>query len=108
MNESDLTNRIRLHLADKFPGLISWRNSIGFDSRTKVYYGIGGRGGSDIILLYRGKFGAIEVKKPGAVTEPERLSNQSNFLRVIKEGGGFAGFASSVEDAEMIINAHKS
>lgn len=102
--ESDLTNRIRLHLAEKFPGLICWRNSVGYDDRTKVHYGIGGRGGADLIGIYRGRFVGIEVKSPGVYTEKERLENQSNFLRAIRDAGGVAGFASSVEEAEGIIN----
>ena len=101
--ESVVQNQIRLHLESRFPGLILWRNSIGFDARTKVHYGIGGPGGSDLVGLYRGVFVGIEVKAPGAYTEKDRLINQSNFLRAIKDAGGAAGFASSVEEAEAII-----
>lgn len=98
-------NRIRLHLTDKFKGIILWRNSIGFDTRAKVYYGIGGTGGSDLVGLYKGRFVGIEVKAPGAYTEKDHLADQSNFIRVIREAGGLAGFASSPEEAEAIISA---
>lgn len=101
--ETEVMNRIRIHLTEKFQGIVLWRNNLGFDSKTKVYYGIGNPGGSDLIGMWRGKFVAIEVKVPGAYTEKERLANQTNFIRVIKEGGGLAGFAHSPEEAEAII-----
>lgn len=101
--ESEISARIRLHLTEKFPGIITWRNSLGFDERTKVYYGLGNPGGSDLIGIYRGRFLAIEVKVPGARTEAKRLLCQDNFIRVIKESGGIAGFAHSPEEAEAVI-----
>lgn len=102
--ETEVQNRIRLHLEVRFPGIILWRNSIGYDTRAKVHYGIGGRGGSDLVGLYKGRFIGIEVKAPGAYTEKEHLAEQSNFIRAIRDAGGLAGFASSVEEAEEIIN----
>ncbi len=102
--ETEVQNRIRLHLSERFPGILLWRNTLGFDSRAKVYYGIGNPGGSDLIGLYRGRFIAIEVKVPGARTEPERLVEQTNFIRVTKGSGALAGFANSPEEAEAIIN----
>lgn len=102
--ETEVTNRTRLYLTEKFPGIILFRNSIGYDARAKVYYGIGGRGGSDLIGMYRGRFVALEAKAPGAHTEPKHLAEQSNFIRVIQEGGGIAGFFESPEGAEAIIN----
>jgi hypothetical protein len=102
--ETEVTNRTRLHLADKFPGIILWRNSIGYDARAKVYYGIGGRGGSDLIGMYRGRFIALEAKAPGSHTDPAHLADQKNFIRVIRESGGIAGFFESPEGAEALIN----
>lgn len=101
--ESQITQEIRTHLQSKFPGIILFRNTLGYDALAKVYYGIGNPGGADLIGMYRGRFVALEIKTPGAYTEKERLANQTNFIRVIKEGGGLAGFASSVEEAEEII-----
>lgn len=98
--ESGLTNRIRLHLQDKFNGIILWRNSIGFDERTKVYYGIGGKGGSDLLGIYKGRFVALEVKVPGG----RRSDEQINFIRMTKESGGLAGFVESEQQAEAVIN----
>lgn len=102
--ETEITNRTRLHLASVFKGIVLWRNSIGYDARAKVYYGIGGRGGSDLVGMYRGRFVALEAKAPGSYTEPSHLAEQKNFIRVIKEGGGIAGFFESPEGAEAIIN----
>lgn len=103
--ETEITQRIRLHLQEKFPGILLWRNSIGFDSRARVYYGIGGTGGSDLVGMWQGFFVGIEVKRPGARAEPVRLAEQTNFIRAIKEGGGKAGFATSPEEAEDIIRS---
>lgn len=100
--ETSLTNEIRLALAD-VPGLALWRNSIGWDSRTKVYYGIGGKGGSDLIGIYGSKFVALEIKMPGGI----RSEEQENFVKVIRGLGGLAGFATSVKEARAIINGEK-
>ena len=97
--ETSLTNRIRIALSDKFTGIVLWRNSIGWDSRTKVYYGIGGKGGSDLIGIFKGRFVALEIKRPGGIKTPEQI----NFVRAIKEGVGLAGFAHSIDEAEAII-----
>lgn len=103
--ETEITNRIRLHLTQKFPGIVLWRNNLGFDNKTKCYYGIGNPGGADLIGMYRGRFVALEIKTPGAYTKKEHLAEQTNFIRVIKEGGGLAGFAHSPEEAEEIIRS---
>lgn len=97
--ETELQNRIRLALCEKFPGIVLWRNSIGFDARAKVYYGLGGSGGSDLIGMYRGRFVALEIKVKGG----EKTAEQINFVKVIKEGGGVAGFVHSIEEAVAVI-----
>lgn len=102
--ESQITQEIRTHLQSKFPGIILFRNTLGYDALAKVYYGIGNPGGADLIGMYRGRFVALEIKTPGAYTKKEHLAEQTNFLRVIKEGGGIAGFANSPEQAEAIIS----
>ena len=48
-------------------------------------------------------FTAIEVKMPGARTEPKRLFDQTLFIEAIKIDGGFAGFADGVGQAKEII-----
>jgi penicillin-binding protein-related factor A (putative recombinase) len=65
----------------------------------------GPAGMSDIIGVYKGKFLAIEVKLP------ERRKNvteiQNNFIENIRDHGGLAGMATSVEEALEIINIVK-
>ena len=62
-------------------------------------------GFSDIFgLTSDGRFIAIEVK-----TSTGRVSDkQENFLRVIRENGGIAGVARSVEDARKIIESRET
>jgi len=115
-SESDIKQAARLHLASN-PNVLLWLNPIGYDKRAHQHYGIGGPGGSDTvgsvsIIITPAMVGrkiavllAIEFKKPGAWTEPKRLKAQQNYIRVVREAGGIAGFASSVAEAESIINA---
>lgn len=103
--ETEIVNRTRLHLSAKFPGIVMWRNAIGYDERARVYYGLANPGGSDLIGMYRGRFVALEGKVPGAYTKPERLAEQKNFIRVIVEGGGIGGFFETPEQAEAVIQA---
>jgi len=56
------------------------------------------RGVSDILGIYKGKFLAIEVKRP---TNKVRPAHQIEFIESVKIRGGVAFFASSVEEVEM-------
>lgn len=123
MTESDTLAAIRLHLSTD-PEIIMWRNASGalFDKDGRlIRYGLGHTssksiGSSDLIgprsviitpaMVGRriALFCAIEVKNPGAHTKPDLLERQTNFLRVVRESGGLAGFADSISDADAIIN----
>lgn len=61
------------------------------------------KGSADIIGIHvpTGRMIAIEVKVKGNKPTPEQL----NFIRVVKESGGLAGVAYSVEEAVKIINS---
>jgi hypothetical protein len=87
-----------------------FRNNVGarkLDDGTFLRYGVGGKGGPDIIGLrsivvgpqHVGRvmavFVAIEVKTPEGRTTPE----QDHFLKVVAEAGGLAGVARSEQDA---------
>lgn len=98
MNESNLMQLIRLELG-AMPGVLLWRNSIGFDARAKVHYGICNPGGSDLIGAYNGRLLCIEVKIPGGLRSPAQI----NFIRIVRLHGGLAGFAESVQDARDIV-----
>ena len=53
-------------------------------------------GVSDILACIRGRFVAIEVKKPG--NKPSAL--QENFINAINSIGGFAFWADNLEDVK--------
>ena len=69
-----------------------WRNNVGVavykekGRQTRVRYGVGGTGGSDLIGFRMGQFVAIEVKSSKKVAFPPR---QKQFLKVVNESGGY-------------------
>lgn len=115
MSETSIVKLIQLALAKI--GVRLFRNNIGMftdDFGNKVRYGLA-PGTSDLIgwrsfmitseMVGRriAVFVAVEVKKPGARTDKERLELQLNFIRVVNEAGGIAFIAQSVEEAERLI-----
>ena len=48
-------------------------------------------------------YAAIEVKAPGGRTKPERLAAQQQFIATVRQLGGRAGFATSVNEAHRIL-----
>jgi penicillin-binding protein-related factor A (putative recombinase) len=83
-----------------------WRNQSGASNITNKYgkshfVRFGLKGSADIIGCYRGHFIAIEVKrqKPKGKTTPE----QDRFLQNIRDCGGYAIVAYSVDDAQTLI-----
>jgi penicillin-binding protein-related factor A (putative recombinase) len=54
-------------------------------------------GTSDILGVFRGKFLAIEVKRP---SNKVRSADQDNFIENIKIHGGVAFYATSIEDVK--------
>lgn len=48
-------------------------------------------------------FAAIESKKPGARTDPERLALQQSFIDAVNRAGGLAGFATSLDEAAHVL-----
>jgi hypothetical protein len=76
--------------------IMKWLEKFGC---TVVKYPAGrfGRTGvSDLIACVRGRYFAIEVKRPG--NEPTPI--QANFLEKVRVSGGLAMFATSVEDVK--------
>ncbi len=103
MSESEILQAIRLEMG-KMNDVLIFRNSVGglYDKNGRfVRYGLG-VGSSDLIGLFRGRFLAIEVKRPGGKRSPEQI----NFIEVIRRAGGLAGFAESVEQAQAILNGN--
>lgn len=82
----------------------AWRNNSGgttFTNKSGKSYFIkfGLKGSADIIGCYKGHFIAIEVKRP----KGETTSEQDSFLQSIRDCGGYAIVAYSVDDAQALI-----
>jgi hypothetical protein len=113
MNETSILQEIRLGLS-RAPEVRVFRNQTGAlqdaDGRL-VTFGLC-KGSSDLIgwksIVITPEmigqrvavFTAVEVKAPGRKATPE----QTNFLERVKEHGGLAGIARSVQDALTITN----
>jgi penicillin-binding protein-related factor A (putative recombinase) len=81
-------------------GAICWRNNTGAYKAEGRYvrYGLC-VGSSDIIGIYKGRFLAVEVKRPqGRVTK-----EQKNFIRIVNEMGGIGFVARCKEDIKKYI-----
>lgn len=59
-------------------------------------------GTPDIIACFRGKFIAIEVKKPGGVVS----ELQKAHIKLIRMAGGIAFVATSVEETKRYLEEH--
>jgi penicillin-binding protein-related factor A (putative recombinase) len=81
-----------------------WRNNTGcatYQSKNgkKSFVRFGQPGMSDILGIYKGKFLAIEVKRPGGkVTEL-----QKKFLEAIESNDGIAILAYDLDDVKKVI-----
>ena len=56
-------------------------------------------GTPDLLFCMKGKFGAIEVKKPGGKPDPLQLVQ----LRKIKEAGGFGCVADNLDTVKEYV-----
>lgn len=100
--EADIQQAIRLALG-LVPGLVLFRNNIGATmhpgTSRPVHYGVGGKGGSDLIGLLNGRFVALEIKRPGGRVTAEQLG----FIEVVRNNGGFAAIVHSIDEAHAAI-----
>ena len=109
--ERNIQNLIRLELSKN--GVTSFRNNVGgtkTDSGGWIDFGVGGKGGSDLICITPititpdmvgqtvGIFTAIEVKNRTRKPTPEQVK----FIDFINKNGGLAGVARSPADALKI------
>jgi hypothetical protein len=90
-------------------GMKAWKNQTTgvFDPVRKVYRPLvgkyTGRGSSDILCCYQGRFIAIEVKRPtGSVLSLD----QKKFLEEIILSGGIAFVAKSIDDVKEQLKIH--
>ena len=97
MSESIIQHDIRLALSG-LPGVVIWRNNVGiafYPDGSRVRYGLGGPGGSDLIGMVDGRFTSIEVKSATGQESKE----QALFRALVKAKGGFSCIARSIEEA---------
>lgn len=99
-SEANILNEVMIALSQA--GCLIWRNNVGAwkdPSGRVVRYGVGGKGGSDLLgIAPDGRFLAIETKTAKGRVRPE----QETFIAAVKRAGGRAGIARSVEDALKI------
>ena len=90
MNETHIVRRIREWLKDQ--------PDVWF---VKTFGGPGLVGTPDILACVRGRFVAMEVKKPGAYPTPI----QKRHIETITKVGGHAAIVRSLEEAQQVIQA---
>lgn len=88
---------------DGYRALVLWRNSVGVmesPDRKRVFrFGVGGKGGADLIGIYKGRFVAAEVKSRVGRQTPE----QKLFQHLVLSKGGSYAVLRSVDDAHAWI-----
>lgn len=101
--ETRLQKQIRIAV-NRIPGVRVVRNTTGFDERARARYGLG-KGGADLVGLVRpfGRAIAIEVKAPGARTDPAHAKRQEAWRRAFERFGGAACVVTSVYDAQQFV-----
>lgn len=93
--------------------LVRWfRNNVGiaeYPNGTRVAYGVGGKGGSDLLGVVRGRgqWIACEVKtpfwRPGNQKDRDRWELQQQFLAGIRDDGGLGIVATSPGDVRDAV-----
>jgi hypothetical protein len=116
MRESGIKASIRLDLGTE-PDLTLWSNAKWEGVAESGEYVCAGLpdGSPDLIGILvvaaqidgrtrmLGRFFALEVKKPGAYTKPERVEAQARFAESIRRMGGFCAEVESTEEARAAL-----
>jgi hypothetical protein len=102
VKESEIQDRIRLALGAVLD-LVLFRNNSGVAKigDRMVRFGVGGKGGADLIGIYRGRFVAVEIKSATGRQSPE----QKRFEQLVERKGGVYVVLRSVEDAQQWIGS---
>lgn len=82
-------------------GAIIWRNNTGkFQDKTGrwVQFGLC-VGSSDLIGIYKGRFLALEIKKPGGAVRPE----QKQFIDMVNKAGGIGAIIYDADEIETLL-----
>jgi hypothetical protein len=100
--EADIQQAIRLAVGMERDTVL-WRNNIGTaihqGTNRPIQYGVGGKGGSDLIGIVAGRFFALEVKKPGGRVTTE----QKDFIALVRMKGGFACIVRTTDEARAAV-----
>lgn len=100
MKETNISQLVRLEVS-KLGGVV-WRNNQGAYKTPEGYYikyGVCNPGGSDLIGIFKGRFLAIEVKKPGKQPTEE----QANFIKAVINHGGIAGVITDPSQVKKLL-----
>ena len=116
-SERSIQRSIQFNL-NKQPGVRVFKNDVGMatlNNGSKIRYGL--RPGSSDLIGWTSRevtpemvgnmvavFTAVEVKKPGARGASD---NQKTFIRNVREAGGIAGIARSVDEANELIKGEE-
>jgi hypothetical protein len=121
LSEAQIKYEVRVRLSNL--GCVIWNQATGYAESEKVTFGLC-RGSSDCIgIAPRGRFLAAEIKtiagmaahlqalaragrKPkGPLTRTERRAlEQHLFIELVKRSGGIAGFVTSADQAEELLD----
>lgn len=98
MREAEIQDAVRLAL-DSTPGLVLWRNNIGVADRNgrMIRFGVGGKGGADLIGMLNGRFVAIEIKTAAG----KQTAEQRTFQQLVERCGGIYVVLRSAEEARQ-------
>ena len=95
MNQEDQLNKVRLYMQEQ--GFLLHRNNVGYlcVQGRHIRYGVGGRGGSDLIGMSKmGNYTAVEVKLGKSKVSKDQL----RFLKGVAKNKGFAFVARIFEN----------
>ena len=96
--EHEIQNEIMAYLVSN--KIFAWRQNTGAISIKDRFIRFGLKGTSDILGIYKGIFLAIEVKTAQGKLRKEQVF----FLRKIKDQGGIAIVARSLDDVKCVLN----
>jgi hypothetical protein len=103
--ETDVLREVRAALATFKTDVVFWRNNTGsLQDATGRYvtYGLC-EGSADLVGIVRGRFVALEVKRPGGTTSKQRREDQAAWGNIVRAAGGVYEIVTSAEEAEAVV-----
>ena len=104
-SETDIQRRILDLLNRSWCVKHVWRNNVGAFKKSGRLIRFGISGMSDVLgITSIGSFFAIEIKKPGTRTKPERAAKQKAFLDIVNDTSlGRGILVQSIDDVQLFI-----